>query len=150
MDLSAAPNRITAAGLRLTRQRAAVLDAIAPGEHLGADALSARARARLGTVSTQSVHDALSALDSAGLVRRIEPAGQAALYETRVADNHHHLVCRSCGTVVDVDRATGPAPCLEVLLPPGFVIDRAEVTWWGHCPRCSAGRAPGEAAATAG
>lgn len=135
--MSDSAERITAAGLRVTRQRTAVLDAIRDGEHLDVDTLLARARQTLGSVSTQAVYDVLHALDRAGLVRRIEPAHQPALYEKRVGDNHHHLVCRECGTIIDIDCATGAAPCLEAPIPAGFVIDEAEVTWWGHCAGCA-------------
>lgn len=128
--------RLAESGLRVTRQRVAVLEAIPPGEHLDVDTLAARARTSPGALSTQAVYDVLRALGTAGLVRRIEPAGQPALYEIRVGDNHHHLVCRSCGAIVDVDCATGAAPCLDAPLPAGFVADEAEVTWWGYCPAC--------------
>jgi Fur family transcriptional regulator, stress-responsive regulator len=131
-----AAERLTGAGLRVTRQRLAVLDAITPGEHLDVETIIERARLDLGSVSTQAVYDALHALDTAGLVRRIEPGGGRALFEIRVGDNHHHLVCRSCGMVVDVDCAAGAAPCLDVPDRDGFVIDEAEVTWWGYCPDC--------------
>lgn len=131
--------RLVESGLRVTRQRVAVLDAITAGEHLDVDTVADRARTELGALSTQAAYDVLRALDAAGLVRRIEPAGQPALYEVRVGDNHHHLICRTCGTVLDVDCATGSAPCLDTPLPAGFVVDEAEVTWWGHCGACSAG-----------
>jgi Fur family ferric uptake transcriptional regulator len=131
-----AAERLTGAGLRVTRQRLAVLAAISPGEHLEVDTVADRARGQLGTLSTQAVYDALRALDSVGLVRRIQPAGAPALYEIRVGDNHHHLVCRGCGRVVDVDCATGSAPCLDTPPPTGFVADEAEVTWWGYCAGC--------------
>jgi len=112
------------------------LDAINPGEHLDVETIVDRARTELGSVSTHSVYDALHTLDSAGLVRRIEPAGGPALFEIRVGDNHHHLICRGCGMVVDVDCAAGAAPCLDVPDTDGFVVDEAEVTWWGYCPAC--------------
>lgn len=131
-----AAERLTGAGLRVTRQRLAVLDAITPGDHLDVETITERARLDLGSVSTQTVYDALHALDTAGLVRRIEPGGGRALFEIRVGDNHHHLVCRSCGMVVDVDCAAGVPPCLDVPERDGFVIDEAEVTWWGYCPAC--------------
>lgn len=143
MDASGTLNRITSAGLRVTRQRVVVLEAIAPGEHIDVDTVLLRARDRLRTVSTQAVHDALRALYGAGLVRCVEPAGYPARYEIRVADNHHHLVCRSCGMVVDIDCATGDTTCLDARLPHGFIVDKAEVTWWGYCRRCARARRQG-------
>jgi Fur family ferric uptake transcriptional regulator len=131
-----AAERLSGAGLRVTRQRLAVLDAITPGEHLDVETIVDRACIQLGSVSTQAVYNALHALHAADLVRRIEPAGGPALFEIRVGDNHHHLVCRDCGMVIDVDCAAGNAPCLEVPNAAGFAIDEAEVTWWGHCPAC--------------
>jgi Fur family ferric uptake transcriptional regulator len=101
------------------------------------------ARERLGSLSTQAVYDILRAFTEAGLVRRIEPAGSPALYETRVGDNHHHVVCRVCGTVGDVDCAVGERPCLTPSDAHGFVLDEAEITFWGLCPACAPGRAPG-------
>lgn len=132
-----AARRLAVAGLRVTAPRVAVLDAIGVGEHLGADTIAQRVRERLGSVSTQAVYDVLRVLTAAGMLRRIEPAGSSARYENRVADNHHHLVCRSCGTVVDVDCVVGRAPCLHPSDPAGFAIDEAEVTFWGLCPACS-------------
>jgi Fur family ferric uptake transcriptional regulator len=105
-------------------------------QHLRADEIIEATHVRLQTVSTQAVYSALSALCDAGLVRRIEPAGSAAMYEARVADNHHHVVCRACGLVADVDCAVGAAPCLDPSSAGGFVIDEAEVTFWGLCPEC--------------
>jgi Fe2+/Zn2+ uptake regulation proteins len=137
-----AADRLAAAGLRVTAPRVAVLDAIAPGEHLDADTVARRVRDRIGSVSTQAVYDVLRALTTAGMLRRIEPAGSPARYENRVADNHHHLVCRSCGMVTDVDCATGATPCLTPSDLAGFVVDEAEVTFWGLCRRCSDGRGP--------
>jgi Fur family ferric uptake transcriptional regulator len=132
-----AAQRLTGAGLRVTRQRLAVLDAIGPGEHLDVDTVAERARTELGALSTQAVYDALRALDTAGLVRRLQPAGAPALYEMRVGDSHHHLTCRDCGTVVDIDKAIGEVPCLDPAMPAGFLVDEAEVTWWGYCPDCA-------------
>jgi Fur family ferric uptake transcriptional regulator len=132
-----AAERIAEAGLRVTRQRVAVLDAIGAGEHLDADTLLARVQQALGSVSTQTIYDVLHAMDRAGLVRRIEPAHQPARYEQRVGDNHHPLVCRECGIIVDIDCATGAAPCLDAPIPEGFIVDEAEVTWWGHCASCA-------------
>ena len=124
-------------GLRVTRPRVAVLTALADLPHSDADAVARAVRSELGTVSTQAVYDVLRALAEAGLVRRIEPAGSPARYELRVGDNHHHLVCRACGAIEDVDCAVGARPCLETDLDDhGFVIDEAEVTYWGTCPDC--------------
>ena len=135
--MTPAADALTASGLRVTRQRAAVLDAIARGEHLDVDTVTERVRASLGAVSTQAVYDVLRALDRVGLIRRIEPAGSPARYEIRVSDNHHHFVCRACGSVGDVDCAVGSVPCLEpATVPAGFAIDEAEVTWWGLCAAC--------------
>jgi Fur family ferric uptake transcriptional regulator len=128
---------IRAAGLRCTAQRIAVLDVLRSRRgHHSAGEVSSLVRDRLGSVSMQAVYDALTALVTAGLVRRIEPSGSAALYEARAGDNHHHLVCRDCGTVVDVDCAVGTAACLEPSDRQGFLIDEAEVTFWGRCPEC--------------
>jgi Fe2+ or Zn2+ uptake regulation protein len=133
---------LRAAGLRVTRPRLAVLDAVHAQPHLDTKALIEQARARLGAVSHQAVYDVLSALEHAGLVRRIQPAGSDARYEARVDDNHHHLVCRSCGAITDVDCATGAAPCLTPSADAGFVVDEAEVVFWGRCPSCTAGHSP--------
>ncbi len=128
-------------GLRVTRQRLAVLAALETGPHSGADAVLERVRSELGQVSTQAVYDVLHTLAERGLVRRIQPAGSSARYELRVGDNHHHLVCRGCGRVVDVDCDTRRAPCLDPgdldRHAPGFVVDEAEVTFWGLCEACS-------------
>jgi Fe2+ or Zn2+ uptake regulation protein len=128
--------RLTAVGLRVTAPRVAVLEAIGPGDHLRVDDVIQRARDRLGRVSTQAVYDVLHALTAAGLLRRIEPAHSPALYENRVGDNHHHLVCRGCGRVVDVDCVVGEAPCLEPSDTAGYAIEQAEVIFWGRCPEC--------------
>lgn len=127
------------ASLRVTRPRVAVLEGLRELPHADADRLTSTVRERLGSVSTQAVYDVLHALTAAGLVRRIEPAGSAARYELRVGDNHHHLVCRECGAIADVDCATGAAPCLTPAQQHGFVVDEAEVTYWGVCPSCAAG-----------
>jgi Fur family ferric uptake transcriptional regulator len=130
------------AGLRVTRPRLAVLDVLTEAhtraEHLSATQVAQRARTRLGSVSTQAVYDCLDVLTAAGLLRRIEPAGSPARFESRVGDNHHHLVCRGCGRVTDVDCSVGTAPCLEPSDDSGFVVDEAEVVFWGLCPTCSA------------
>ena len=128
-------------GLRVTKQRVSVMSALAAAPHSGADAVIGAVRADVGQVSTQAVYDVLNTLTGRGIVRRIQPAGSSARYELRVGDNHHHLVCRGCGAVVDVDCATGAAPCLEPAdldrHAPGFVVDEAEVTFWGLCDTCS-------------
>ena len=134
------PERLRARGLRVTAPRTAVLqlldEAARDHEHLTTAQVAARVRDRLGTVSLQAVYDVLEVLVAAGLARRIEPAGQPALFEGRVGDNHHHLVCRSCGRMLDVDCAVGSAPCLVPSTTAGFVVDEAEVVFWGHCPEC--------------
>jgi Fe2+ or Zn2+ uptake regulation protein len=126
------------AGLRVTRQRLAVLAAVNDHPHADTDAVLRAVRTDLGDVSHQAVYDVLRALTAAGLLRRIEPAGSAARYESRVADNHHHLICRSCGVVVDVDCAVDYTPCLTASNDHGFAIDEAEVVYWGRCPDCAA------------
>lgn len=128
------------AGLRVTAARVALLETVRSGDHLDAEAIAAGVRDRVGHVSLQAVYEALHALAAAGLVRRIEPAGSPTRYEGRVMDNHHHLVCRSCGAVADVDCATGEAPCLTASDDHGFSIDEAEVVYWGLCPDCSTAR----------
>src|SRR5262245_9391457 len=128
------------AGLRVTAARVALLETVRNGDHLGVEAIASGVRDRVGHVSLQAVYEALHALTAAGLVRRIEPAGSPALYEGRVGDNHHHIVCRSCGAVADVDCAIGEAPCLDVPDTHGFTIDEAEVIFWGLCPACSSTR----------
>jgi Fur family ferric uptake transcriptional regulator len=133
--------RLRAAGLRVTGPRTIALDVLTAGGHFTADQIAARVRERAGAVSTQAVYDVLAALTKAGLARRIEPANSPALYEARVGDNHHHVVCRQCGSVADVDCAVGAAPCLTPggLTPSaasGYVLDEAEVTFWGTCPAC--------------
>lgn len=129
---------LRSAGLRVTKQRVAVLAAIRQQPHADADTLIGSVRAELGGVSTQAVYDVLHALEDAGLARRVEPAGSPARYDPRVGDNHHHLVCRACGVVADVDCAIGDAPCLTASDSRGFVIDEAEITYWGMCPACHA------------
>jgi Fur family transcriptional regulator, stress-responsive regulator len=124
-------------GLRVTRPRLAVLSAVHDHPHLDTDAIIGLVRADLGAVSHQAVYDVLRALTSSGLLRRIEPTGSAARYEARVGDNHHHVVCRSCGAIADVDCVVGVAPCLTATDDHGFVVDEAEVVFWGLCPACS-------------
>ena len=123
-------------GVQVTAQRIAVMRAVSARSHATADELADEVRGVLGTISRQSVYDALGVLAEKGLVRRIQPAGSAARYEDRVGDNHHHLICRSCGDVVDVDCAVGAMPCLTPDDDHGFEIDEAEVIYWGRCPTC--------------
>ena len=127
-------------GLRVTKPRLAVLEILAEGGHLEVEDIAGRARSRLDSVSTQAVYDVLGALSRAGLARRIEPAGSPARFEGRVGDNHHHVVCRGCGMIADVDCAVGSAPCLDPSEQHGFELDEAEVTFWGLCPTCQARR----------
>lgn len=128
---------LRARGLRVTRPRLAVLRVLTECHtHLDVDEITARVRRRLDSVSVQAVYDVLGALTRAGLARRIAPAGGASRYEARAGDNHHHLVCRQCGLITDVDCATGAAPCLDPIDAAGFIIDEAEVTYWGFCPNC--------------
>lgn len=123
-------------GLQVTAQRLALLRAVAARPHGTAEEVAEAVRNEIGTISRQAVYDALGALVDAGLLRRIQPAGSPARYERRVGDNHHHLVCRSCGRIVDVDCARGRKPCLDPVDDHGFVIDEAEVVYWGRCPAC--------------
>lgn len=136
----AAAEELRGAGLRVTAARVALLETVRHGDHLGVEAIAAGVRERVGHISLQAVYEALDALAAAGLVRRIEPAGSPARFEGRVGDNHHHIVCRSCGVVADVDCAVGEAPCLTAADEHGFAIDEAEVIYWGWCPACSAAR----------
>ncbi|MEO8108300.1 MAG: Fur family transcriptional regulator [Actinomycetes bacterium] len=124
--------------LRVTRPRVAVLAAVRNHPHADTDSIIGVVREDLGEVSHQAVYDVLRALTTAGLVRRIQPTGSVARYESRVGDNHHHLLCRSCGAIADVDCAVGFTPCLTASDSHGFVIDEAEVIYWGLCPSCSA------------
>ncbi|MFF2555736.1 Fur family transcriptional regulator [Nocardia sp. NPDC058058] len=126
------------ADLRVTAPRVAVLSAVHAHPHSDTDSILRRVRETLGTVSHQAVYDVLRALTDAGLLRRIQPMGSVARYETRVGDNHHHVVCRNCGVIADVECAVGEAPCLEPSNHNGFVLDEAEVIYWGLCPDCSA------------
>ena len=127
-------------GLRVTAPRLAVLAAVQQHPHGDADTVARTVRTRLGTVSTQAVYDALALFTEHGLVRRIAPAGSPARYETRVGDNHHHVVCRRCGAVGDVDCALMPAPCLTPSDARGYMVDEAEVIYWGLCPACGPSR----------
>nr|WP_308198592.1 Fur family transcriptional regulator [Actinomadura litoris] len=125
------------AALRVTRPRLAVLGAVHAHPHADTDSIIGAVRADLPSVSHQAVYDSLRALTAAGLVRRIQPSGHVARYESRVGDNHHHVVCRSCGEIADADCAVGAAPCLSASDDSGFSIDEAEVIYWGLCPGCA-------------
>ncbi|WP_242883778.1 Fur family transcriptional regulator [Actinomadura litoris] len=124
------------AGLRVTAGRVALLETVRTGDHLDAETIASGVRDRVGHISLQAVYEALHALTAAGLVRRIEPAGSPARFEGRVGDNHHHLVCRNCGAVKDVDCVVGAAPCLDPSDDEGYLVDQADVTFWGLCPNC--------------
>ena len=130
-------DQLRTAQLRVTRPRVAVLEAVHSHPHADTDTIFGAVRTGLPDVSRQAVYDVLHALTAAGLVRRIQPSGSVARYEARVGDNHHHLVCRSCGVIGDVDCAVGEAPCLTPSGHNGFVLDEAEVVYWGLCPDCS-------------
>jgi Fur family ferric uptake transcriptional regulator len=125
-------------GVQVTAQRLAVLHAVSERAHGTAAEIDAAVRNELGAISLQAVYDALSALTEKGLIRRIQPAGSPARYESRVGDNHHHLICRACGRMVDIDCAIGEAPCLTAADDAGYEIDEAEVIYWGRCPDCVA------------
>jgi Fur family ferric uptake transcriptional regulator len=125
-------------GVQVTAQRLAVLAAVARGPHGTADDVAKAVRAQIGVISRQAVYDALAVLADKGLIRRIQPAGSPARYEDRTGDNHHHLICRSCGRTVDVDCAVGAVPCLTPANDSGYEIDEAEVIYWGLCPDCLA------------
>ena len=127
-------------GLRVTAARVALLQTVREGDHLGVEAIASGMRDRIGHVSLQAVYEALHALTAAGLISRIEPAGSPARFEGRVGDNHHHIVCRSCGAVVDVDCVVGEPACLTASDDHGFAIDEAQVIFWGQCPDCSTAR----------
>ncbi|WSQ12343.1 transcriptional repressor [Streptomyces sp. NBC_01231] len=141
---SSTADELRGAGLRVTAARVALLETVRVGDHLGVEAIASGVRDRVGHISVQAVYEALHALTAAGLIRRIEPAGSPARFEGRVGDNHHHVVCRSCGVVADVDCGVGDAPCLTAAESHGFAIDEAEVIYWGLCPGCSTG--PGSSA----
>jgi Fur family transcriptional regulator, stress-responsive regulator len=142
------------AALRVTRPRIAVLEAVHAHPHADTESIFAAVRAELPEVSRQAVYDVLNALTAVGLVRRIQPSGSVARYESRVGDNHHHVVCRSCGVIADVDCAVGDAPCLTASDPDGvldgYVLDEAEVIYWGLCPDCAATADPSETPQTSG
>jgi Fur family ferric uptake transcriptional regulator len=124
-------------GLQVTAQRLAVLRALSDRPHSTADDIDKVVRAQIGAISRQAVYDVLGALTDKGLLRRIQPAGSPARYENRVGDNHHHLICRTCNRMVDVDCAVGETPCLTAADDSGYEIDEAEVTYWGRCPECA-------------
>ncbi len=138
MTTTSPEQQLRESGLRVTATRLAALEALAQHPHADADTVLNAVRAALGTVSVQAVYDVLHALTAAGLVRQIEPAGHPARYERRIGDNHHHVVCRSCGAIDDVDCAVGHAPCLIPSSTSGFTVESAEVTYWGLCPDCRA------------
>jgi Fur family ferric uptake transcriptional regulator len=125
-------------GIQITAQRLAVFRAVSAQPHITADAVADVVRAEIGAISLQSVYDALALLVAERLIRRIQPAGSAARFEDRVGDNHHHLICRICGRLVDIDCAVGSAPCLTATDDKGYEIDEAEVAYWGRCPECLA------------
>jgi Fur family transcriptional regulator, stress-responsive regulator len=135
-------------GLQVTAQRLAVLRAVSDGPHSTADDIYTVVRGEIGAISRQAVYDALAALTDKGLVRRIQPAGSPARFENRVGDNHHHLICRTCNRMVDVDCAVGDTPCLTAADDSGYEIDEAEVIYWGRCPECVAAAAPPTSRAT--
>jgi Fe2+ or Zn2+ uptake regulation protein len=134
---SATAGDLRGAGLRVTAARVALLDTVRDGDHLGIEEITIGVRDRIGHISLQAVYDALHALTAAGLIRRLEPAGSQPRFEGRAGDNHHHVVCRSCGAVADVDCAVGEAPCLTPSDDRGYSIGEAEVVYWGLCPSCS-------------
>jgi Fur family ferric uptake transcriptional regulator len=125
-------------GIQVTAQRLAVLRTVTGQPHITADTVAEIVRAEIGAISLQSVYDALGLLVAEGLVRRIQPAGSPARFEGRVGDNHHHLICRICGRLVDVDCAVGAAPCLTAADDSGYEVDEAEIAYWGRCPDCQA------------
>ncbi len=138
------PGLLRSRGVRVTAQRLAVMRAVSARPHSTADGLVEVVQEELGTVSRQAVYDAVGTLTEHGLLRRIQTPGSPARYEDRVGDNHHHLICRSCGTTVDVDSAVGDPPCLTAADDSGFDIDEAEVIYWGRCPDCRTAAAPTE------
>jgi Fe2+ or Zn2+ uptake regulation protein len=128
--------QLRSSGLQVTAQRLAIMQAVSAEPHATAEELTDIVRGKIGTVSRQAVYDALGALADKRLIRRIQPTGSPTRYEDRVGDNHHHLVCRGCGRIFDIDCAVGSAPCLEAAHDHGFEIDEAEVVYWGRCPDC--------------
>ena len=136
MNASDARDTLRHHGLHVTAARVAVLEVVSTAPHTTAEEIHRQAQVRVGTLSRQAVYDTLATLSELGVVRRIQPSHSPARYETRTGDNHHHLVCRSCGRVVDVDCAVGYRPCLEASQDHGYLIDEAEVIYWGTCPDC--------------
>ncbi len=134
--MQSGPDALREHGLNVTPQRLAVLAAVDEYPHATADHVLESVRASIGSISRQSVYDSLTTLSEAGILRRVQPAGSATRYETRAGDNHHHVVCRSCGELADVDCAVGDTPCLTASNDQGFAIDEAEVVYWGHCSNC--------------
>jgi Fur family ferric uptake transcriptional regulator len=132
-----AEHLLRSVNLRVTQPRLAVLSAVYQHPHADTEAIATAVRESAPQTSTQAIYDVLRALTSAGLIRQIEPAGSVSRYESRVGDNHHHVVCRTCGSIADVDCATGDTPCLTASDDHGFVIDEAEVVYWGYCPSCT-------------
>jgi Fur family ferric uptake transcriptional regulator len=145
MSMERTEDRLRAVGLRVTRPRLAVLAEVGEHPHADVETIAAGARARLGSLSTQAVYDVVYALTQAGLLRRIEPAGSPARFELETGDNHHHLVCRSCGQIADVECAVGEAPCLQASDDGGYLVDEAEVTYWGLCTACQRAAQPTDA-----
>lgn len=135
-------------GVQVTAQRLAIMRAVSSRPHATADELTDDVRSVIGSISRQAVYDTLGVLVDKNLVRRIQPAGSAARFENRVGDNHHHLICRSCGRTFDIDCAVGEVPCLTADDDHGFAIDEAEVIYWGHCPSCRTARTDDEMSAT--
>lgn len=135
-DLTDHAEALRGQGVQVTAQRIAVLRAVAAHPHATAEEVAQVARNEIGAISRQSVYDALGTLVDAGLLQRIQPVGSAARYEDRVGDNHHHLICRGCGQVLDVDCAVGETPCLTASNNQGYQIDQADVAYWGRCPAC--------------
>ncbi len=128
--------RLREQGVQVTAQRLAVMRAVGDQPHSTAAEITSEVRGKIGAVSLQAVYDALAMLTGKGIIRRIEPAGSTARYEARVGDNHHHLVCRECNRMVDVDCAVGHTPCVEPADPAGYAVDEAEIIYWGLCPEC--------------
>ena len=133
-------DRLRAAGMRVTSARLAILDAVREGQHPGADEVARTVRERTGHVTLQAVYEALAAFTDAGLLRKVDLGPGPARYDARVGDNHHHIACRRCGMVADVDCVVGAAPCLEPGESLGFALDEAQVTFWGLCTRCQPGK----------
>jgi Fe2+ or Zn2+ uptake regulation protein len=149
-DANADVAALKSADLRVTAPRLAVMAVVREGDHMTVDEIADAAAKSIGSISKQGVYDVVAALSRAGLLRRIEPAGSPARFESRVGDNHHHVVCRSCGAVADIDCAVGAAPCLDpqAAAAAGFLIDEADVTFWGLCPDCQAGTGAGDPTTT--